>query len=156
MQKNFDQRKGHLQSLMNELNNSIGINEKKYFHLQTIENLIFHFERVKTENDKNWIYETIVVYFKRCSEIMTSIDRNTSKDLFYEHVDKVTDYYHNNLGFVLLINRTIVYLIYFLILLLCYIFLNFYVVIIVASLLMFQTFRVFKKYKEKMVYGLFW
>jgi|SRR4030095_1807936 len=156
MQKNFDHRKGHLQVLLNELNTSIGVNEKKYFHVKTIENLIFHFEEIKTENDKNWVYETLVEYFRKCSENVPSIDRDTSKNLFNEYLDKITDYYHNNLGFVVLMNRVIIYLVYFLILSICYYFFNFYVVIAVASLFIFQIIRAFKKFKEKQVYGLFW
>ena len=90
MQKDFDSRKGHLQKLMNELNASIGVNEKKYFHVKTIENLIFHFEEIKTENDKNWVYETLAEYFKKCFENVPSIDRDTSKNLFFEYLDKIT------------------------------------------------------------------
>jgi len=156
MQKEPDSRKGHLKALMKELDASIVVNEKRYFHVKTIENLIFHFEEIKTENDKNWVYETLVEYFKMCSEYVPSIDRETSKNLFNEYLDKITDYYHNNLGFVILMNRAIVYLVYFLILSLCYYFFNFYVVIVVASLFIYQIIRAFKKYREKQVYGLFW
>ena len=156
MQNKFDPSKGHLQILLNELNSSVGKEEKRYFHINTLENLIFHFEEIKTENDKTWVYENLVEYFKKCSEITASIDRNTSKGLFYEHIDKITDYYHSNLGFVMLVNRSIVYLIYFLILLVCYTFFNLYVVSLVASFFIYQIIRVFKKYKAKQVYGLFW
>ena len=156
MQKEFDSRKGHLRTLMNGLNTSIVVNEKKYFHLKTIENLIFHFEGIKTENDKNWVYETLVEYFEKCSENGPSIDRDTSMNLFNEYLDKITDYYHNNLGFAVLMNRVVVYSVYFLILSLCYYFFNFYVVIAVASVFVIQIIRAFKKYKEKKVYGLFW
>ena len=156
MQNEFDGRKGHLQLLMNELTTSIGANEKRYFHAKTIENLIFHFEEIKTENDKKWVYETLVEYLKKCSEYVPSMDRETSKNLFFEYLDNITDYYHNNLGFSVLMNRVIVYLVYVLILSLCYYFFNFYVVIAVASIFIFQIIRAFKKYREKQVYGLYW
>jgi hypothetical protein len=156
MQKEFDSRKSHLQTLTSELNASIGVNEKKYFHVKTIENLIFHFEKINTENDKKWVYETLVEYFRRCSDYVPSIDRNTSKSLFFEYLDKVTDYYHNNLGFSVLMNRVIVYFVYFLILGVCYYFLNFYVVIAIAAVFIFQIIQAFKKYRAKQVYGIFW
>jgi hypothetical protein len=156
MEKKFDHRQGHLQAMVNELNFSIGPREKKYFHINTIENLIFHFEEIKTESDKNWIYETFQEYLRKCKEIVPSIDRNISKNLFYDNIEKLTNYYRNNLGFVVLINRSIVYFVYFVVLLVCYLFFNFYVVVIVASFFVFQTIRVFKKYNEKKVYSLFW
>src|SRR6266436_6151964 len=111
MEKKFDTRKGHLQVMVNELNASIGYREKKYFHLNTIENLIFHFEEIKTENDKNWIYETLEEYLKKCLALIPSIDRNISKDLFYDNINKLTTYYHDNLCFIILMNRSIVYLV---------------------------------------------
>jgi len=156
MDKRNDFRKEHLRTLLYELKNASSTSEGRYFHTNTIENLITHFEEVKTENDKNWVYESLVEYFKKCSEFTPSIDRQTSKDLFYEHIDKITDYYHNNLGFTMLINRSVVYFIYCLIILLCYIFFNLYVVAVIVFLILIQITRTFKKFKEKQVYGLFW
>jgi hypothetical protein len=110
----------------------------------------------KTEADRNWIFETLREYLKKCFELIPSIDRNISKNLFYNNINNLTNYYHDNLGFIILINRSIVYLVYFIILAACYIFLNFYVVIVVASFFIIQIIRVFRKYREKRVYGLFW
>ena len=151
----MDERKGHLDLLMIDLNNSVGVTERKYFHVKTTENMIFHFDRIRTENDKKWVYETLVEYFKKCSEYTPSIDRGTSKSLFFEYLDKITDYYHNNLGFSVLMNRTIVYLVYLLILGLCYYFLNIYVTIGIIIFFSVQIIRAIQKYKQKIVYGLF-
>jgi hypothetical protein len=156
MQKQFDSRRGHLQVMLNELNGSIGHREKKYFHVNTIENLIFHFQDIKTENDKNWVYETLQEYLKKCFELMASIDRNISRNLFKNYIDKLTNYYRNNLGFIVLLNRSIVYLVYLTILSTCYFVFNIYVVVTIAFLFIIQTLRVFKKYREKKVYSLFW
>ena len=156
METEFDFRKGQLLAMFNKLNASIGSREKKYFHLNTIENLIFHFTEIKTENDKNWVYETLQEYLKKCFDLLPSIDRSSSKNLFYSDINKLTNYYHDNLGFKILINRSIVYFVYFIVLVACYIFFNIYVVIAVASLFVIQIFTIFKKYKERKVYGLFW
>ena len=137
MTRENDQRKTYLQVLINELSNSVGYNDKKYFHIQTIENIIYHFENIKSENDKDWVYKILVTYFEKCSKIKTSIDRNISKNIFDEYIDKITDYYYSNLGFVMLINRPLIYFVYFVCLVLCYVFFKFYVVIIVASFFIF-------------------
>jgi hypothetical protein len=152
----MEERKEHLQRLLSELSNSLEINGKRYFHIRTVENLIFHFEEIKTENDRTWVYEVLVEYFHKCSQLVPSIDRSLSKDLFNEYIDKITDYYHSNLGFVMLINRSIVYLFYLIILILCFIYFNIYVLLVVLSLCLLQIIKAYKKYKERKVYGLFW
>src|ERR1700733_15141081 len=153
MQMEFDSRKEHLQNLANELYASVGPNDRRYFHVKTIENLIFHFDEIKTENDKNWVHETLIDYFKICSKYVPSINRNTSKNLFNEYLDNLTDYYYNNLGFAVLMNRSIVYLVYFLVLVLCYYFFNLYVAMAVAAIFIFQVITAFKKYRARKVYG---
>lgn len=142
--------------LLDELSNSITATDRRYFHLQTIENLIFHFDEIKTENDKNWVYNGLVIYFNKCAELAPSIDRETSMNMYYDYIDNITDYYYKNLGFSLLTNRSIVYLIYFIVLLLCLIFFNYYVVLLAASFFVFRIIVLFKKYKDRKVYSLWW
>lgn len=156
MEAKYDSRKEQLQVLFNELNSAIGLREKKYFHYNTIENLIFHFDEVKGENDQNWVYATLEEYLRKCFGLLPSIDRETSKGLFYEYVTKLTTYYQDNLGFTMLLNRSLVYLVYFVILGICYTFFNWYVLIVVASFFIFQIVRVFMKYRAKRVYGIYW
>ena len=123
----MEDRRDSLVTQMIQLNNSVEEHKRKYFHLKTIENLIFHFDDIRSESDKKWVYETLDEYFQKCSNLSTSIDRRISKKLFFEFLDKVTDYYHSNLGFSILINRTVVYFIYVLLLILCHYFFAFYV-----------------------------
>jgi hypothetical protein len=156
MQQQIDQRKVHLQSLMNGLNSSIVDSEKRYFHINSVENLIFHFEDIKSENDKEWVYAGLLEYLKECAENSTSIDRTASKYLFYEYIDKIADYYQNHLGFVTFLNRAVIYLFYFLVLAVCYFLFHYYILIGVAAFIFFQIARTFIKYKGKQVYGLFW
>lgn len=156
MTENFDKRKTHLSGLLSEINSSVGDRERRYFRLRTIGNLIFHFEEINAEVDKNWAYENLVEYFNICHEYIPSIDRDISIKLYNEYLGKVIDYYQNKLGFTVLINRQIVYLIYIIILTLCYYFFNFYVVIAIATLFILHILRMFKKYKAKQVYELFW
>jgi hypothetical protein len=153
---NLENKKVHLEVLLNELSNSITSTDRPYFHLQTIENLIFHFDEIKTENDKNWVYHGLVSYFTKCAEIVPSIDRETSTHIYDEYIDNITDYYHKHLGFSMLTNRSIVYVIYFIVLILCYVFLNWYAVLFAASFFILMIFKMFKKNKEKKVYSLYW
>lgn len=157
-----DSKKIELKKLLAELNDSVLLSKRKYFHPNTIENFIFHFDEIKTETDKNWVYETLTSYFKICldlihsSEPFDSIDSKTSKILWYDYIDKLTDYYEKNLGFDVLINRAFVYFVYLIVLTLCSVFFNFYVVLLVASFFIFQIYKAYKKYSKKQVYGLYW
>ena len=151
-----DTRKELLQNLFNEVSNSIELSKRRYFHVHTIENLIFHFDEIRTENDKKWVYETLLSYLTVCVEIAPSIDRRIGEEIFYGHIDKLTDYYFSNVGFSLVLNRELVYSIYISVIILCYFIFNFYIVIGMTLLFSFMTLRTFKKYKEKRVYGLFW
>ena len=94
----MEDRRDSLVTQMIQLNNSVEEHKRKYFHLKTIENLIFHFDDIRSESDKKWVYETLDEYFQKCSNLSTSIDRQISKKLFFEFLDKVTDYYHSNVS----------------------------------------------------------
>lgn len=156
MNLQIDNRKEFLQNLFVEVINVVELNKRKYFHVNTVENLIFHFDKIRTENDKNWVYENLLSYLTVCLKIGSSINKQIGEEMFYENIDKLTDYYYNNIGFSLLLNRELVYGIYILILIVCYFVFNFYIVIGLAILFSFITIRTFRKYKEKKVYGLFW
>ncbi len=148
MKIEFDERKEHLQALISELQAAVIVSERKYYHLNTLENLIFHFEGIKAEKDKNWVYETLDEYFKECFSNTLNMDREISKRLFFEYLDKITDFYHSNLGFVVLMNRGVVYFAYLVILALCYYYFNLYVVLGVVIFIALQTFKVFLKYRR--------
>jgi hypothetical protein len=156
MEKDDEFKKNQLQSLLWEVKNKTTANEARYFHVSTIENLITHFQRIKTDNDKNWVYESLVEYFEKCSEFLPPIDKETSNDLYHAYIDKLTDYYSNNLGFVMLINRAIIYFIYLIVILLCFVFFNLYVVVGVIFFINIQILKNYKKYKDKRVYAIFW
>ena len=157
MDEKFDERKAHLQILFTELNNLVGyMNNRKYYNLNTVGNLIFHFNEIKNETDKNWVYETLVGYMKRCSEHVPSINSKISNQLWNDYIDKIAVYYVDNLNFTQLLNRTFVYVIYLIVLCICYIFLNLYVVFIVAFLFIMQIIRIYDKYRKRRVFGIFW
>ncbi len=156
MNLQIDNRKEFLQNLFVEVINVVELNKRKYFHINTVENLIFHFDKIRTENDKNWVYENLLSYLTVCLKIGSSINKQIGEEMFYENIDKLTDYYYSNIGFSLLLNRELVYGIYILILIVCYFVFNFYIVIGLAILFSLITIRTFRKYKGKKVYGLFW
>jgi hypothetical protein len=156
MEKDTEFKQKYLENLLNDLRNKVTTNEIKYFHVNTIENLITHFQFIKTENDKIWVYESLVDYFEHCSHFYHSIDRETSQNIFDTYIDKITNYYHSNLGFVLLINRAVVYGVYLVAVLICSIYFKWYILVTVISLILYQIIRTYNKFKSKQVYSLFW
>jgi hypothetical protein len=155
VEKSADNRGNHLLELIRQMNESTSANGRKYFHFQTIQNIIIHYDEIKTQNDKEWVYNSLLQYFAACKELGPAIDRNTSKMLFYEYVDNLADYYGKNLGFSLMLNRTVIYFFYFLCLLLTYIFVNVYVMLVLASLFIYHIGTQYLKYKRRRVYSIF-
>lgn len=151
----MEERKAQLELLLTDLLNSLTAREKRYFHCRTTENLIFHFGDIKSESDKNWVYETLVEYFRKCTEANPTIDRAVSVRLYYQYLEKLTQYYETQLRFSMLLNRGMIYTVYFAILVLSIIFFNLYVVAGVLALVVVLVFRSFQKFKERRVYGLF-
>ena len=151
----MEERKAQLELLLTDLLNSLTAREKRYFHCRTTENLIFHFGEIKSEVDKNWVYETLVEYFRKCTEANPSIDRAVSVRMYDQYLEKLTQYYETHLSFSMLLNRGIIYAVYLAILVISIIFFNLYVVAGVLALLLIMVFRSFRKFKERRVYGLF-
>jgi hypothetical protein len=156
MQLQDDSQIMNLRTLYSDLSNAVLQNNKRYFHLNTIGNLIYHFEEIENQRDRTWVYESLVEYFKKCADLVPSIDRKTSQFIFHEYLSRIAEFYDDKLGFVLLINRWVFYLVYAVVILVFYIFFKFYFAVFIAIIFVIQIFRVFKKYRERRCYSLFW
>lgn len=149
-------KKEHLKYLLNHLISSNSETDKKYFHVKTVENLIFHFDSISNESDKNWVYQSLVNYFDDCKDSAALVNKEKSKQLFYKHLDKITDYYTNALGFSLLLNRSIVYFFYLAIICISSYYFSMIVALAVISLILIQISYSINKTRLKKVYGLFY
>lgn len=151
----MDERKVQLELSLTDLLNSLTDRDKRYFHCRTTENLIFHFGEIISEADRNWVYETLIEYFRKCTEASPTIDRAVSVRLYNQYLEKLTQYYETHLRFSMLLNRGMLYTVYLAILVLSIIFFNLYVVAGVLALVAIITFRSFQKFKERRVFALF-
>lgn len=128
----------------------------KYFHLQTVHNLIFHLDKVKFEEDKLWIYATLNNYLTECSNYINILDRKKSNELFNEYLDKITDYYSKHLGFRMIISRIISIGFYSLLSIIFFFVFSIWIAFIPILIYMFQAYTLNKKIVENKVYGLFY
>jgi len=156
MEQGLDYRERALCRMINELANKVGIDERKYIHLNTVNNLISHFTSIPTEHDKVWIHESLTDFIRQCEANLGSIDKNLSNSLFEKYLKKVTFYYSDNLGFSFLLNRTIFTLIYITLFVLLLIIFNLQVSLFVIGIYLFHSLYVLKKYREKKVYSIFY
>jgi hypothetical protein len=74
-----DIRKKNLQIQLEKFVISIDDQQRKFYYLRTIENMIFHFDEIKNENDKNWIYEMLIEYLDKSFELMPQMSIKNSK-----------------------------------------------------------------------------
>jgi hypothetical protein len=134
----------------------VAIEEHRYFHFGTIDNLLYHFDEVKTIADKRWVYSCLDNYFSDITTYINSIDRETSRSLHQQYLDKVTDYYNSNLGFIIMINRELFAGFYFVLFLIGYFAFNFWVSLIPVIIFAIRSFMIYKKWKDKRVYSLYY
>ena len=137
---------------------SINIDQKlkKYFHLHTVQNFIHHFEEISNKNDKIWILRNLNDYIENCEIYINSIDRNISKDLYMKYLDKVGDYYRENLNFTLYTSFDILLMLFTALLFLTIFFLNWLssIVLITFCFLVYVLYLTYKR-KANKTFGFF-
>jgi hypothetical protein len=150
----IDNRKEFLLKLYESLINSV-FRQKRYFHPKTTKNLIFHLDEIKSEKDKTWVFETLVVYLNKCIELIPEMNLKISEELFDEYLYKLIQYYHTNLGFWLYritLDQIIIYLI---VLSVCYYFFQIWVVLILTIIFLMLIGYSIIKLKKRKAYGIF-
>ena len=91
-----------LEGKFNKLSVSIKhSHQKKYFHLHTVRNFIYHFEKIMNKDAQTWIFKNLDDYIDNCENYIDTMDRDISKELYMEYLDKIGDYYRANLNFTL-------------------------------------------------------
>jgi hypothetical protein len=96
-----------------------------------------------------------VAYFNGCIELGPDMTRYISRDLFYTYLYKITEYYHDNLGFSLLMIGRDMYIFYLIILSLSFYFFKVWGLAIVGFFISIQIVYSIRKSKIKKGYGPF-
>jgi hypothetical protein len=147
--------KQDLESRYYELRQKVTGPESKYFHLHTLENLIYHFDDIKTEADKVWAYMSLSKYFEACQEYIEHIDKKKGAELFHNHLFNVAMFYREKLSFALLIDTFYLVSIYFALFLVLYFTTFFWLSLIPVVLFLIHYLYNFRKYQQRRLYGLF-
>ena len=129
---------------------------KKYFHLRSVQNFVHHFEKISNENDKLWILKNLNNYLESCESYINSIDRNISKDLYLKYLDKIGDYYRENLNFTLYTSFDILLILFTILLLTSSLFLNLISsLFLITSCFLIYIFYLMYKKKHNKTFGFF-
>jgi hypothetical protein len=148
-----DIRKKNLQIQLEKFVISIDDQQRKFYYLRTIENMIFHFDEIKNENDKNWIYEMLIEYLDKSFELMPQMSIKNSKHLYETYLDKVINYYHDHhLKFSMIVFSNFLLLFYLIILAVCSYFFQLWVPLLLGTLFLIQPLNSIKKYRNKRFY----
>lgn len=130
-------------------------NNRRYFHPNTVNNLIFHFNEINIEADKEWILKNLREYFSECEHLCNNLSRSSGHELYMKYLYKITDYYHNNLKFVQS-DRALFVLFYLGLFIALYFIFGFLISIIAIAIFIFRFVVLFKKYKQKRVFSLYY
>jgi hypothetical protein len=129
---------------------------KRYFHWQTIDNLIYHFDHITIEDDKRSVHASIMSFISECILVRDIIDRKLSVRLWNKHLDKVTDYYSSNLGFHLVANQLVSFAFYLLLFLAGTYFFNLFIGLVPVAVFLIQSFLISRWRRERKAYCLFY
>jgi hypothetical protein len=147
-----------LELLLNAQNELLACFNKenlKYFHPNTINNLILHFNEIKIEADKEWVFNNLREYFSECYKICDNFDRRNGRELYMKYLSKITDYYYENLKFTQS-DRTLFVVFYLSLFLALYLILDYRFALPVIAIFIFRFIVLYKKYKQKRVYSLYY
>src|SRR5688572_5821570 len=93
-QKVLQHKKATLESFVNH-------NSRKYFHLNTLNNFIYHFTDISNIDDRQWIYKTLQSYMDEAHGLSQQINLDSSKVIYENYLNKVANYYDKHLGFTM-------------------------------------------------------
>jgi len=147
--------KKELKSKYDDLRKRLTSPESRFFHLNTLDNFIFHFDEIKPEEDRVWVYKNLWMFFEACDEYIDNIDRKKGSQLFSTYLFKVAMLYRKKLHFALLIDKTYLipfYLTFFIIL---YFTTSFWISLVPILIFFVHYFYNFSKYRQKRLYGMF-
>jgi hypothetical protein len=152
----MDDRQAELTEIKNEVIELHTEWNRKYFHLKTVDNFIFHLDKIKNEADKAWIYTTLKNYLLCCKQIDEELDREQSNQLYTKFIDKIGQYYRHNLKFRMIGNKVVYVIIFLVLILIAGLVFNFLVSLIIIPPFVHFLIYVSNKQKQKKVYGIFY
>jgi hypothetical protein len=74
-------------------------NYKKFYHLNSVHNLIFHFDKLTDENAKQEVFNAISSYFELIKEIKPNKVEEVTEELFYNGLYPIITKYYLSMGF---------------------------------------------------------
>lgn len=131
-------------------------NYKKYYHVNSVRNFIWHYDEISDLAAKRKIYDILISFF--CEAKSKKVDDvYLSNDLFKNHLSVIGEYYEDNLKFVVYPKIWIltVWSLFVLLILLIVRLPNWVFLIYFTGLLIYITFLIRKIY-EKRVYTFLW
>ncbi len=130
--------------------------QKKYFHLITVSNLIEHYTEIKNVSDQEWVFKSLQEYFNTSLNIAETIDRDLSQTLYNDYLSKITNYYDRHLKFSFFLDIWIVVALYCVLFFGSLFFIKFIVSLIASALLcLLNLYYLLSKYRQKRTYGIF-
>lgn len=137
------------------LKSGLGIN-KKFYHLKTIENFIYHFNQIKYQKDREFVLSSLsfcLEYYK----VNSIKDINHSLVVFKKYLEPIGTIYQEQVGFSILIKPWILTISILAINLFIY-FLNTSLILTLLCNLILLAFVLFLavKYNNKKLYAFLW
>lgn len=130
----------------------------KYLHLKTIDNFLFHFHHLDDEKQQvvyNVLYNYLIT--RKEAEDLDQIDAKLGKALFEDQVLPVAKIYDKNVNFVPYAKTDVLFIWLIIISGLMFAFGGpMYLYLVICVFFLVHYFRLFKKRKDKKVYGYFY
>jgi hypothetical protein len=98
------------------LENLVQKEKRMYFHLNSLNNFIYHFNEITNFEDREWVFKRIINYIDEALRLTHLINLDSSKTIYKTYLEKIAKYYENYLGFTMHVYLwiiTIMYLIVF-------------------------------------------
>ena len=149
-QKVLQHRKAMLESFVNQ-------NSRKYFHLNTLNNFIYHFTGISNIDDRQWIYKTLQSYMDEAHGLSQQINIDSSKSIYANYLGKVANYYDKHLGFTMYVYLWVIVIMYLVVLLIVAYATNIYIgIVLLGALYTYHMTYLYKKHKQKKLFGTFY
>ena len=139
------------------LKNLIPEERKRFFHLNTVSNFIYHLDQIKTPDDRNWIQSTLLSYLDEAMANINSMNMEVSKQLYKSSLEKLARYYDEYLGFTMIIYLWVIVFFYLVLTVIISFFLYPYIGILpVIAVFTYHMTYLYRKHKQKKLFGTFY
>ena len=154
---NLSYREALREKLEDLKRNLKGRDSKRFYHLRSVENFIYHIDKIHSQSEREKMYDLLMTYFEASNQYSHYITIEDSLVLFNKYLKPIGKYYSDNHGFWIFVKPWII-IVWIMIFFISMILFNVDRIVYVFFVLILSIYLCYiaKKFIQKKVYSFLW